>query len=94
MCLSQAAYQLRHIFARNSETGVEAGSGIAILGDIHNSTVPEQPDLISKLGHTSRWGLGPDELQPNKNEYTLVFTFLLLFPIPKTPKQQSLVETE
>lgn len=33
----------------NSEIGVEGGGGIGILGDIHNSTGPEQPDLTSSM---------------------------------------------
>lgn len=50
MCLSQAAYQLSgHISVMNSEIGVEGSGGIAFLGDIRNSTVPEQPDRTSNL---------------------------------------------
>jgi len=33
----------------NSKTDVDGGGGIAIPGDIRNSTVPEQPDLTSNL---------------------------------------------
>lgn len=33
----------RHRSVMNSETGIEGGGGIAILGNIHNSTVPEHP---------------------------------------------------
>lgn len=64
----------------NSERGIEGGGGIAILGQTHNLTVSEQPDLKLQQLQGGGWELMNSSLTKMCTHWYSVSFFSFLIP--------------